>query len=62
MGGTMSAYVYNILNSSKYVVTLTTDVLVPKVLSKPQNRDITRSPTPAEMCPMVFTAHAPVSG
>ena len=30
----MSAYVYNILNSSKYVVTLTTDVLVPKVLSK----------------------------
>ena len=27
-----------------------------------QNRDITRSPTPAEMCPMVFTAHARVSG
>ena len=29
---------------------------------RPQNRDITRSPTPAEMCPMVFTAHARVSG
>ena len=32
------------------------------VVLQSQNRDITRSPTPAEMCPMVFTAHARVSG